>query len=877
MTIELRPGMTVGRYRLIRRIAEGGMGSVWAARDERLDREVAVKLIPRTLLDDPAAEQRFEREARALGRLQHGNVVSVFDIGTADPGTGEELPYLVMELIRGRSLNKILEGGPLPPRRAAKIMHQVAVALAAAHRAGVVHRDLKPSNIMVDDGGHVKVLDFGLARLTQREGQVSEETLTTPGVVLGSCPYMSPEQALGEKVGPVSDIFSCGSVLFEALTGRRAFDGNTPVQVMQTVARCDYPPLVEVAAETPESLAAVVDRCLNKDPSRRYPDASELARDLETILDAEDTTMTRIPTILSPGSSVRAVAMVRRRWVARVAAAALSCLVLGGLGGFLLGRSDREAVQPDPGRWGYDELLSVSGSLSHPSWHPGGGELAVEHRLDGRSDILAVPVDGSGARVLVKGSADASPAWPTFSPDGAALALSMLSGEDQRLHVVPAVGGEPVAVVENAAHPTWTDSDTILFSRVRDGASGLWSYRVDTGEERELLAPREDRWWWRAETSPRGEIAALGGPSDLMAGLYVGEGVAAGLDEWLAPGRRLSGYSWVPGGRGLVATVDQRLMWLTDSASTELLPRLANLDEPAVAPDGRRLAVVRGRTQYDLVSVDPDGGEVSCVLCGVRGMGWGSVSGDGAIAYRYMGPGAGRLMIREPGGAERPLTPAGEDGSCPIFSPDGLKLAYLAREEGRGAELRVISREGGQPVTLASDVESPEYPSWSPDGRFVAFAAGTPIRVWIVSAAGGEPRLLTPDGGDYPVWSPDGRWVAYVVWTEESDVNQGAWVVPADGGTALKVSDHPTRLMWSLDGRWLQQLRWSGGELELWRADARNWQWSRHAVLETGMSPSVHLSYRPFTADPATGRLVMNRRSSTSSLVVFDGLDPRRW
>jgi hypothetical protein len=149
--------------------------------------------------------------------------------------------------------------------------------------------------------------------------------------------------------------------------------------------------------------------------------------------------------------------------------------------------------------------------------------------------------------------------------------------------------------------------------------------------------------------------------------------------------------------------------------------------------------------------------------------------------------------------------------------------------------------------------------------------------VWIVSAAGGEPRLLTPDGGDYPAWSPDGRWIAYAVWTEESDVNQGTWVVAAGGGTPLKIADHPTRLAWSLDGRWLQQLRWSDSEVELWRAETGKWQWSRHALLDTGMSPSVHLSYLPLTVDPATGRLVMNRRSSTSVLVLFDGLDPARW
>ena len=253
--------MKVWRFRLQRRLARGGMGSVWAAWDERLDREVALKLLPRILVTEEAAEARFEREARAMARLQHPNVVAIFDVGTADPGVGEELPFLVMELIRGLSLNEMLADGALPPRLAARIVEQVALALAAAHKVGVIHRDLKPSNIMVGDGGHVTVLDFGLARLVHREGETPVESLTSPGLVLGSCPYMAPEQALGQGVTASSDIFACGAVLYEALAGRRAFDGPTPMKVLQDVVQAQYPKLQDVAPETPSDLVAVVERC----------------------------------------------------------------------------------------------------------------------------------------------------------------------------------------------------------------------------------------------------------------------------------------------------------------------------------------------------------------------------------------------------------------------------------------------------------------------------------------------------------------------------------------------------------------------------------------------------------------------------------------
>jgi dipeptidyl aminopeptidase/acylaminoacyl peptidase len=275
--------------------------------------------------------------------------------------------------------------------------------------------------------------------------------------------------------------------------------------------------------------------------------------------------------------------------------------------------------------------------------------------------------------------------------------------------------------------------------------------------------------------------------------------------------------------------------------------------------------------------VDPDGKGWSCVLCGVPDIGWGSVSRDGVIAYRSSAGGGPAIVVREPNGTERAVTAPGEEGSCPSFSPDGRRIAYLASRPGTGQSLRVVSWDGGQPVTLATGVEGPEYPSWSPDGRFVAFAAGTPIRVWVVSVAGGEPRLLTPAGGDYPEWSPDGRSIAYVVWTDETDENQGAWVVPAAGGTPRKVAELPTRLLWSADGSLLLQLRQEAERLELWQSRPGEWSWTRRAVLDAGMRPSIHEPYRPLTLDPASGDLIMNRRSSADVLAVFEDIDPDRW
>jgi len=399
MVTRLRPGMKIRRFRLERPLARGGMGSVWAARDERLDREVALKLLPRILVHERSVEQRFEREARAMARLQHPNVVGIFDVGTFDPGVGEELPYLVMELILGRSLTEILEEGPVPSRRAARIVEQVALALAAAHAAGVIHRDLKPSNIMVGDGGHVTVLDFGLARLGQREGENPVESLTIPGMVLGSCPYMAPEQALGKGVTFESDIFSCGAVLYEALSGKRAFDGRTPVRVLQAVAQSEYPPLADVAPETPSSLVAVVDRCLEREAKHRYRSSDDLAQDLAIFQGTDEASLAEAPTAAFSSGKLEAVATRRRKLVLRFAGVATVTMLIGLAAGWLGARFGRESLRPDPGAWKVRTMVDSVGTLVDPAWNPRGGEIVVARNQVGRSDVLAIDAANRGEQL----------------------------------------------------------------------------------------------------------------------------------------------------------------------------------------------------------------------------------------------------------------------------------------------------------------------------------------------------------------------------------------------------------------------------------------------------------------------------------------------
>jgi serine/threonine protein kinase len=533
---ELEVGMTLGRYRLEQRIGEGGMGSVWRARDGVLERDVALKALPRNLVTDASAGRRFEREARAMGRLQHPNVVGIFDIGRADPGTGEELRYLVMELVSGRPLNQVIAGEGAPLRKIVLWMEQVARALGAAHAAGIIHRDLKPSNIMVDDEDHVFVLDFGLARLMQTEGALPEETLTTPGMVLGSCPYMSPEQALGQKVTPQSDLFSFGTVLYEALTRERAYKGETPMRVLQAVVRCDHVPVDDLAPGLPTSVVEIVERCLARDPADRYSNAEELARDLAIVGEMEGSSAAAMPTIAVGRGEVSATRVRRSRRRRRLASATAIAAVLGTMAGLWIGRLGREPVRPDPGRWTMTELYHGSGNLFRPRWSPKGNLIAIARTEASSGEIMVLGSERDDPRVLYTGIGDEVPGAPSFSPDSAALAISVVTGSRQQVRVIPAVGGPPVAEIDNALHGAWLDRSTLVFSRLEDGRSSIWSLDLDRNQERlRVPAGSDGLSWWEAHPRPAishlGSTSVTGRAGRSMSGSHPagGSGVSAGF------------------------------------------------------------------------------------------------------------------------------------------------------------------------------------------------------------------------------------------------------------------------------------------------------------------------------------------------------------
>jgi serine/threonine protein kinase/Tol biopolymer transport system component len=336
----------LGNYEILEKLGEGGMGEVWRARDERLNRAVAIKILPDSVSGDPNRRARFEREARALAALNHPNIVTVYDVGTY-----EGRSFIVSELVEGESLRSVLDRGRMPTRRLIDAAVQTADAMAAAHASGIVHRDLKPENIMVTPGGRIKVLDFGLAKLTSErptQGTVTEAlSVTVPGLVMGTAGYMSPEQVRGDAIDHRSDIFSFGAVLYEMITGKRAFHAGSTVETMHAILREDPPEMLSDAEAFPPALGTIVRRCLEKRPEDRFQSAADLAFALRAIVSS--TTSGARPSLPVPRV---------RRWLWPVVAGMTAILLIAA--GFLL--RDRISSREPPG---YQRLTFRSGLVTN--------------------------------------------------------------------------------------------------------------------------------------------------------------------------------------------------------------------------------------------------------------------------------------------------------------------------------------------------------------------------------------------------------------------------------------------------------------------------------------------------------------------------------
>ena len=602
--VALIPGAKLGEYEVIRLIGSGGMGEVYRARDHRLHRDVAIKVLPESFARDPERLRRFEQEARAAAALNHPNILAVFQMGIY-----EGAPYLVSELLEGGTLREALVRGSLTVRKSIDYGIQIAHGLAAAHERGILHRDLKPENLFVSKDGRVKILDFGLAKLTLPQGGSDPDIPTVskgtePGLVMGTVGYMSPEQVRGERADHRTDIFAFGAILYEMLTGKRAFQKPTAAETMSAILNEDPPAVATLAANLSPALQRVTQRCLEKNPERRFQSSSDLAFALEALSDS--------------GVSPIGVADAPQRTQARSlpiwwAAGALA-LLLAAVGIFMVTSTPKFPV--DPSRW--VQITNFPDSVSQPALSPDGHILAFirgpgTFYTRGQVYIKLLP-DGEPKQITHDAYMKMS---PVFSPDGSRIAYTTV---DERFQwdtwLVPVLGGEPWRWLPNASGLVWRDPHSLIFSEIKTGThmaiatsdesrarihdiytpaheAGMAHHSLPSPDARWALVTEMDGPWLPCRLVP------LDGSS---AGRQVGPPDAACTSAaWSADGRWMY-FSSSAG--GAFHTWRQRF---PNGKSEQITSGPTEEEGIALAPDQRSFITAVGHAQRPIVLHTPDG------------------------------------------------------------------------------------------------------------------------------------------------------------------------------------------------------------------------------------------------------------------------------
>src|SRR5262245_46766956 len=777
----LAAGSRLGSYEVVAPLGAGGMGEVYRARDTKLGREVAIKVLPEETASDPGRRQRFEQEARSASALNHPNILTIYDIGTTN-GT----VYIAMELVEGKTLREIVASGePLPTRRLLDVAVQTAEGLAKAHAAGIVHRDLKPENLMVSRDGFVKILDFGLAKLTEPSLQAASvlptaaPSPTQPGTVMGTAGYMSPEEACGQSVDFRSDQFTLGSIVYEMASGKRAFQRKTGAETLVAIIREEPEPLSQSAPKAPAPVRWIVERCLAKDPEERYASTKDLARDLKSLRD--HLSETSVSGALEPAEPAK---IKRRGWILPTALA----LVLGAGLGYLI--KTTFATQAPPLR--FQRLTFQRGRVYSARFASDGQTIVYSAAWDGgpvetfstRSDSSEYRSLGlTGAVVLAVSSAGEL----AVQLNHRYLVGYLTTGTLAR---VPLAGGAPREVLEDVQDADWSpDGKGLAVCRLVGNRSQI-EYPIG----KILYEPAV--WASGVRFSPDGRHLAFldhpqGGNNDGYVKIIDTSGAVRVTGPFIQGG---GGLAWSPDGSevwysGIQATSlhgKSRQVWSSPQAGLQDVARDGKIlfdDSPGrreligVAAPGappRSLTALNwsfptdiseatGTVLFNEQQVEPsaiyirklDGSPA--VRIG-DGEGFG-ISPDGKWAVTVKLPDRRPVTLLPTGAGEARTVDIG-NLTCQWANwfPDGRRILMAANEPGHGPRLFVQEIVGGKPQPITPERVGLAAQAISPDGHSIV-ARGPDGKLAVYPAEAGEPRVIPGlEQGDQPVgWTSDSR------------------------------------------------------------------------------------------------------------------------
>ena len=808
--MSIAAGQTLGHYRIVEKIGTGGMGEVWRANDPRLDRDVAIKVLPQDFAANEQFRARFEREARTISSLNHPNICTLFDVGEEDG-----IHFLVMELIEGESLaERLRRDGPFPVDQILQIGSQVASALDAAHRSEIVHRDLKPDNIMLTRSG-AKLLDFGLAKTGQAletpSGSLTSlptrhEPLTEEGTILGTFQYMAPEQLEGAEADARTDLFALGAILYEMTTGKRAFEAKGRASLIAAIVEREPPPISSLRPDTPPSLEHIVSLCLRKDPSERWQTAHDVKLGIEWIDEA------------GSAAGVAAPVVVKRKTRERLAWAAVAVLLVSTVAagwlamdrGRILGdrRKIVASIQPPEG----GRFESFGANVGGLTLAPDGRWLTfVSSATGGRNMLFVRPLDSDAAQPLAGTENATFPFWSTDSQQigffsggqlkkidrsgGAAIAVAVakdgrggtwnrdgviLFASETRVPIsrVSSGGGAVTTITEmdKAAKETThrfpvflPDGDHYLYLRgnhnvpSNDESNGIWVGSLDSGESIRLMQSGSSAFFAQGHLFYVRDGFLMAQPFDDRALKLTGDPFAVAQEVGFLPNYFRAAFAISQ--NGVVAfqqgvTREAQLVWMDR--------------------EGNRLGTTGILDHYGFIRLSPD---------------------DTKLAVTLVDPGSGTSDIwifDVARNVKSRLTFDDANDNDPIWSPDGSEVVFTSRRTGSG-DLYKRKANGSSDAELLWGIEqSVEPQDWSPDGAYIAanYGAGGGFDLWIFPVSGNEEPYALIEGEfdeGYGRFSPDGKWLAYLsnesgkyeLYATRFPEGEGKWQISTEGADWL--------------------------------------------------------------------------------------------
>jgi serine/threonine protein kinase/Tol biopolymer transport system component len=739
----LPSGSKLGPYEILTRLGAGGMGEVYRARDTRLDRTVAIKILPARLSSDPVRKQRLEREAKTISSLNHPHICVLYDIGNQDG-----IDYLVMECVEGETLAKRLQKGALPLEQVLKYGMQIADALDKAHRSGVVHRDLKPGNIMLTPTG-AKLLDFGLAKATPSlvagatlPAATRNSPMTEQGTIVGTFQYMSPEQIGGKELDGRSDIFSFGAVLYEMLTGERAFEGKGHLSVASAILEKEPVPISSIKPMTPPALDHTIRRCMSKDPDERWQTARDLQRELKWIADPRP--QAGVQTSLVSQSKVRE----RLAWSVALAA----CVALLATAFVAYHFWPRSNVQVGPAR--ITQISRWNKPMQNARLSPDGHNVAFVSPVGGVAQVFLMLTSGGELLQLTNDEGDKY--VDTFSPDGTEIYYET-SIDREEVWAVPTLGGAPRRVVSGGFAVPSPDGEFIYY--VKSDGSGIFRAGKSGLNEEQV---------YNDEGSPLSFIPLLlfPGGNDVLAA-----GVRRDSPNILFSRINVTRHEAVDFGEVSGNPIPPDVVW-AEPGKTLLLSRTVNglTNIWKYSLQDRSLTQITFGAGPDFSPMPDPGGKGIYLVNGK--------SSNFLTAYHVH--------------SKQSTDIVSEDATEPAISPDGKRVMYII-PAGENLELWVSDINGGNKLKIATGDETLTLGTWASDNIHLSFnelATGTESKNYIVGADGSGLRELPPMGGTpmNPVWSPDQKSLYVSVVDKGQLFNIWKWTV--DSSSPEKVVDH---------------------------------------------------------------------------------------